>query len=144
MAHIGLVTLGVEDVARSTAFYETLGWGRSSASQEGSVSFLAGGTVVLGLFGRTELAADARVDPEPAGAHGNVALAMNVASEAAVDAALAEAAAAGALITKPGQRVEWGGYSGYFRDLDGHLWEVAHNPFFELTAEGRVVLPDAP
>jgi uncharacterized protein len=143
MAHIGLVTLGVEDVARSTAFYETLGWRCSSASQEGIVSFLAGGTVVLGLFGRTALAADARVDPEPAGAHGNVALAMNVASEAAVDAALAEAAAAGAQITKSGQRVAWGGYSGYFRDLDGHLWEVAHNPFFELSEEGRVLLPDS-
>ncbi|HEX9890274.1 MAG TPA: VOC family protein [Nitriliruptorales bacterium] len=143
MAHVSLVTLGVDDLTRATGFYESLGWRRSSASVEGVVAFLKGGTVVLGLFGRTDLAADAHVDADAPGTHGNVALAMNLESESAVDDVLGTAADAGGHITKVGQRTEWGGYSGYFRDPEGHLWEVAHNPHFRLTDDGQVVLPVA-
>jgi hypothetical protein len=142
MAYVSFITLGVGDLDRATRFYEALGWRRSPASVDDEISFMVGGAVVLGLFGREALAEDAQVELEPSGRHGNVALASNVASEEAVDELLARAARAGGEITKPGQRVFWGGYSGYFRDLDGHLWEVAHNPGFELLDDGRIGLPD--
>lgn len=140
MPHVSLITLGVADVARSRAFYEALGWRASSASQE-EVAFLHGPTVALALFGREALAEDARVPAEGSGFRG-VALAMNVPSEHAVDQALATAEQAGAAIAKRGQETDWGGYSGYFADPDGHLWEVARNPFFPLGDDGRVALPD--
>jgi uncharacterized protein len=141
MAHISLITLGVDDLARATAFYTALGWEMSPASVPDVVTFLRGGTVALALWGRDDLAADAVVAPDPPGRHGNVALAMNLSSEAEVDGALAAAADAGGIVTKPATRTEWGGYSGYFADPDGHLWEVAHNPGFPLDADGRVTLP---
>ena len=141
-AYISLVTLGVDDLSRATAFYETMGWTRSSASVEGTVAFMQGGAVVLALFGRADLEADACLPSTPAGGFGHVALAMNVESEDAVDERLATAAAAGASIPKPAERAEWGGRSGYFMDLDGHLWEVAYNPGFGLLPDGRVVLPE--
>ena len=141
MAHLSLVTLGVDDLPRAIRFYESLGWHRSGASAEDVVAFLEGGAVVLALFGRADLADDARVEPDPSGGHGSIALAMNVESPAMVDATLKVAADAGGQITKPADRADWGGYSGYFRDPDGHLWEVTHNPHFGLAADGRVVLP---
>jgi uncharacterized protein len=141
VAHVSLITLGVEDLARASAFYEALGWHRSDASVEGTIAFLRGGAIVLALFGRGELAEEAGVDLPPAGP-GPVALAMNVEAEATVDATLATAEAAGGRITSAARRAEWGGYSGYFCDPDGHLWEVAHNPTFRLLGDGRVVLPD--
>ena len=136
---LSLVTLGVADVARSRIFYERLGFKASSASNE-NVTFFEAGGVVLGLFGRSALAQDASVSEEGSGFAG-VALAHNARSEADVDAILAEAAAAGARIVKPAHRVFWGGWSGYFADPDGHLWEVAHNPFFPLDSAGRLQLP---
>jgi uncharacterized protein len=141
VGHISLVTLGVSDLAAATRFYETLGWRRSSASVDGTVAFLRGGAVVLGLLGREDLAADAGVPPSE-GVGTGVALAMNVATASAVDETLAAAARAGGRITQPARRTDWGGYSGYFEDLDGHLWETAHNPGFELLSDGRIVLPD--
>ena len=138
---LSIVTLGVADVARSRAFYEALGFGASSASNA-SVAFFRAGGVVLALYGRAALAEDAHVAaPGPPTAFTGVTLAHNVASEADVDAVLTEAVARGARLAKPGQKVFWGGYSGYFADPDGHLWEVAHNPFFPLDADGRVTLP---
>jgi uncharacterized protein len=141
VAHVSLITLGVDDLAAATRFYEALGWRRSSASVDGTVAFLRGGAVVLGLLGRDDLAADAGVSPS---AHDGaaVAFAMNVATEQAVDETLASATRAGGRITKAAQRTDWGGYSGYFEDLDGHLWEAAHNPGFVLLPDGRIVLPD--
>jgi catechol 2,3-dioxygenase-like lactoylglutathione lyase family enzyme len=136
---LSFVTLGVADVGRSRAFYEALGFRASSASQEGVAFFDAGG-VVLSLFGREALAEDAGVELRPAG-FASVALAHNVNSEADVEHVLREAVAAGATLLKPGQKAFWGGYSGYFADPDGHLWEVAYNPFMPLDAEGRVQLP---
>ncbi len=136
---ITFVTLGVADVARSRAFYERLGFVASSMSQAGVAFFDAGG-VVLSVFGRKALAGDARVVDDGPGFAG-VALAHNVESAAAVDRVLAEAVAAGATLRKPGQTVFWGGYAGYFADPDGHLWEVAHNPFLPLDGQGRPILP---
>lgn len=136
---ISLVTLGVADVEASTQFYERLGWRRSGASVPGT-SFIQLEGLVLSLYGRHELAADATVSETPPGFSG-VTLALNQRSQAAVDRVLADAVAAGARLVKPAQPVFWGGYGGYFADPDGHLWEVAHNPHWPMDAEGRIVLP---
>ncbi len=141
MPHVSLITIGVADVERSTRFYQALGWRRSNASVEGTVAFLEGGAVVLSLYSRSDFEAEAGVTFAASGAH-PLALAMNVDSAEAVDTVLGAAAAAGGTITAAGKRMEWGGYSGYFADPDGHLWEVAHNPTFELLPDGRIRLPE--
>lgn len=137
---ISLITLGVEDVARATEFYERLGWKKSAASQE-AVTFIQLKGTVLGLFSRQSLAEDAHVENTPKGFSG-VTLAHNVASERGVDAVYKFALSCGATPVKAPEKVFWGGYSGYFADPDGHLWEIAHNPFFPLDKEGHVVLGD--
>lgn len=136
-----MVTLGVADLVRCTAFYEALGWKRSSASGDGVSFFLTSGAV-LSLFPYSELAADAHLDPGERPRFSGVSLAINVASTDEVDRILAEAQAAGASILKPAEHVFWGGYSGYFADPDGNAWEIAHNPFFPLDEHGAVQLPD--
>lgn len=138
-ARLSLVTLGVADVGRSRAFYERLGFKASSASEDSVVFFDAGG-VVLALFGREALAADAGVDAQGSGFRA-VTLAHNVRSEAEVERVLGEACAAGARLLRPAEKAFWGGTTGYFADPDGHVWEVAYNPFFPLDADGRVRLP---
>lgn len=135
-----MVTLGVEDVAKSTAFYEKLGFKRSSSSNEHVTFFITRGTV-LGLFGRAELAKDAGVEDEP-NAYRGVSISYNVDSEEDVDAAYAHAIACGAAQTKAPEKVFWGGYSGYFADPDGHLWEVAYNPFAPLDENRNMPLPE--
>jgi predicted lactoylglutathione lyase len=140
---ISFVTLGVDDVERSRAFYEALGFKASPASEVGSVAFFDAGGVVLSVFGREALAEDASV-ANTKGAFSGLALAHNVNSESEVDGVLDEAVAAGAKLLKPGQKTFWGGYAGYFADPDGHLWEIAYNPFMPLDANGRVTLPKAP
>jgi catechol 2,3-dioxygenase-like lactoylglutathione lyase family enzyme len=137
---ISLITLGVADVARSTDFYQKLGWSRSSASND-DVTFIQLKGTVLGLFSRSHLAADARVENTPPGFSG-VTLAYNVASEIGVDAVVKFVVSCGATLVKAPEKVFWGGYSGYVADPDGHLWEIAHNPFFPLDEHGHVVLPD--
>ncbi|MGI9479258.1 MAG: VOC family protein [Hyphomicrobiaceae bacterium] len=137
--HVTMVTLGVADLARATQFYQALGFARSAASQEG-ISFMTSGTIVVGLFPTAELAKDVSTDVGRPG-QGAVALAQNRHSEADVDRVMAEASRAGAKIVKPAQKVFWGGYSGYFADPDGHLWEVAYNPFAELDENGYMKLP---
>lgn len=140
-----LITLGVADVARATAFYARLGFVRAAGSNA-HISFFQAGGVVLAVFGRSALAEDAQVAADapgvqaPAGFAG-ISLAHNVRSEAEVDAVLAEAVAAGAMLTKPAHQTFWGGYSGYFSDPDGHLWEVAHNPFLPMSEAGIPQLP---
>ena len=134
-----VVTLGVQDMARSRSFYEGLGFRPSSSSSE-SIVFMGAGGVVLALYRRKLLADDANVSPEGSGFAG-VTFARNVGSKADVDAALDVAKKAGATILKPAQEAFWGGYSGYFADPDGHPWEVAYNPHWKLDASGRVVLP---
>jgi hypothetical protein len=126
-AHLSLVTLGVADLAASIAFYDTLGWPRIPDSS-GQVAFYQLNGVVLGLYGHGALADDAQVAPERSGFRG-VTLACNVGSPVAVDAMAAAWVAAGATLVKPPQPTEWGGYSGYVADPDGHLWELAHNPY---------------
>lgn len=139
-ARINVVTLGVADVGRATAFYEALGWPKSTDSNE-AVSFFDLGAVVLGLYGRGALAEDAQLPDDHRDRFGGMALAINVASPAEVDSTLTSAVTSGATLLKPGQSVFWGGYSGYFADLDGHPWEVAHNPGWSLGADGHIELP---
>lgn len=124
---ISMITLGVEDLQRSVRFYEQ-GLGFPRMESPPSVAFFTLNGSWLGLYGRASLAEDAGVPSEGSGFSG-IALAHNVDSEAAVDEVLAQAVSAGATLVKPGQKVFWGGYSGYFSDPDGYLWEVAHNPF---------------
>lgn len=133
---VSFITLGVSDLARSKAFYERLGWTASPASQDSIVFFDLNG-VVLGLFGRKDLAEDAGV-PDGAAGFSAITLACNQRSEAEVDAVMREAEAAGAVIVTPAEKVFWGGYRGYFTDPDGHIWEIAHNPFAPIDSEGRV------
>ena len=136
---ISIVTLGVEDLDRSTAFYERLGWAKSPASQD-TVTFIVLKGTVLGLYSRKGLAEDAGVDDSKPGFSGT-SLAHNLASEAEVDEAFAFAVSCGAKAVKRPEKVFWGGYSGYFADPDGHLWELAYNPFAPLDAEGHMTLP---
>ena len=124
---ISMITLGVRDLARSVKFYEQgLGFPRMASPPEVALFTLNG--TWLGLYGRDSLAEDAMVSPEGSGFNG-FTLAHNVASEAEVDETMNQALAAGATLAKPPQKVFWGGYSGYFKDPDGYLWEIAHNPF---------------
>ncbi|MFJ6217353.1 VOC family protein [Streptomyces sp. NPDC092296] len=139
-ARISIVTLGVGDLDVSARFYQALGWQRSSASSPEIVWFHTADSA-LGLFPVDELAADAGVPSEPESGFRGVTLAVNLEDEAAVDRALQGAVDAGATVVKAPIRTTWGGYSGYFEDPDGHLWELAHNPFFPLTPEGRLDLP---
>jgi len=125
---INLITLGVADVARSAAFYEALGLPRLQFEAEEVAFFELNGTW-LGLYSRTSLAADAGV-PDDHGDFAGITLAHNVASPAEVDAVIAEAVSIGARLVKPAHETFWGGYSGYFADPDGFLWEVAHVPQF--------------
>lgn len=125
---ISLITLSVRDLAAAIEFYEKgLGLPRMESPPE--VAFFTLNGTWLGLYGREALAEDAQVPAEGAGFEG-FTLAHNVDSEKEVDAVIAQAVAAGATLVKKPQKVFWGGYSGYFKDLDGHLWEVACNPLF--------------
>jgi uncharacterized protein len=138
---ISLITLGVTDLAKARAFYEALGWKASSASQP-EVVFFQGNGLALALFGREDLAKDAGLPDRPTG-FAAISLAYNARSKGEVDQVFAQAVAAGAAAVKPPEDVFWGGYSGYFADPDGHLWEVAWNPFFPLDEQGHMFLPDS-
>jgi uncharacterized protein len=133
---VSIVTLGVADVKRSREFYERLGWRRSGEGGDHVVFFQAGG-MALALYSREDLAKDASIAPDGHGFR-EVALAYNTRSREEVDEVLAEAEAAGAKLVKPAQQAFWGGYSGYFSDPDGHLWEVAWNPSFPIAGDGSI------
>ena len=125
---ISMITLGVHDLATSVKFYEQgLGFPRMKSPPE--VAFFTLNGTWLGLFGREALAKDAQVRADGQGFE-SFTLAHNVQSEAEVDEVMRQAIDAGATLVKPPQKVFWGGYSGYFKDPDGHLWEVASNPHF--------------
>lgn len=124
---ISLVTLGVKDLEKSVRFYRD-GLGFPQLESPPSVAFFTLNGTWLSLYSREALAEDAMVPAEGSG-FGGFSLAHNVTSENEVDQVLEQAVAAGATLTKAGQKVFWGGYAGYFKDPDGHLWEVAHNPF---------------
>lgn len=125
--HITLITLGVADLDRAIGFYES-GLGLPLKPGPEGIAFFATGGTMLSLYERQKLAEDITIDDDGSGFSG-FTLAHNVESPEQVDATLAEAVAAGAQLIKPGQKVFWGGYSGYFKDPDGFYWEVAHNPF---------------
>ncbi len=133
---LSLVTLGVRDLERAERFYTDLGWKRRGDDEE--VVFFQAGGLVVALWDRAALAEDSAV--EDGGGWGGVTLALNLRSPEEVDDVLAEAAAAGAVIGRPGAETFWGGYSGVFIDPDGHPWEVAHNPFWTVTEDGRTLL----
>ena len=137
---LSLITLGVSDFQKSLAFYEQgLGWKKSSSSLEDLALFSLGG-IVLGLYPRKLLAEDATIDDKGSGFSG-ITISYNAKSESEVDEVLNQIEQLGATVVKPAQKAFWGGYNGYFKDLDGHLFEVAFNPFWELDENDNVILP---
>ncbi len=137
---LSVITLGVKDFNRSLEFYQKgLGWKPSSASGE-EIAFFPMGGVVFALYPREKLAEDATVDPRGSGFSG-MTLAYNAKNQAEVDEVLRTVQALGAKIVKPAQKVFWGGYSGYFADPDGYLWEVAWNPDWAFDEHDNPVLP---
>jgi len=137
---INFVTLGIIDMAKMRAFYERLGLVVSSASNP-NVTFFDANGIVLALFGYHDLAEDAGIKAGPVPNFRGVGVAWNGTSEEDVDRIMTHAKVAGATIIKRAQKVFWGGYSGYFADPEGHLWEVAYNPFMPFDAEGHIQLP---
>lgn len=136
---VTLITLGVTDMDAARAFYEGWGWALHPISQDGLNIFQLHGQA-LALFDLDELAAD-QARPGAALGTGAVTLAQNCDSRAEVDAIYADALAAGATALKPPAEVFWGGYSGYVADPSGHVWELAHNPFWPLSSDGSLTLP---
>ena len=139
-ARLGIVTLGVADLARSIAFYEALGWERCSSSSEAIAWFRTADTHI-GLFPWDELAEDADLPPGRRPGFGGITLAINVEAADDVAPALAAVVAAGGTLLKPATLTDWGGTSGYVADPDGHPWEIAHNPDFAIGEDGRLHIP---
>ncbi|MEM6602694.1 MAG: VOC family protein, partial [Pseudomonadota bacterium] len=134
-----IITLGVSDLQKSKAFYiNGLGWKPAQASNDNIVFFQLN-HIALTLYQHEALADDACIEANRSKFRG-FSLAYNTRSEKEVDQTLAFAKKAGAQITKPAQKVFWGGYSGYFLDPDGFLWEVAYNPFCTITKDGDIIL----
>jgi len=135
---ISLITLGVRDLKKSRAFYDALGWHMASSDEEAEniVAYNMSNGMALGLFGHDALAHDANVSPDGSGFRG-VSIAYNVDAKDDVARILSEAEAAGGKIMKPAEDVFWGGHSGYFADPDGHMWEVAYNPYAPLGPNGE-------
>lgn len=136
MREISMVTLGVKDLAAASRFYEGLGFKKSSASDSNIVWFCTNSTV-LGLYPWNMLAEDMQVKSDGSGFRG-IAMAMNMTDKDGVDHMIEKARSGGAKIIKEPQMVFWGGYSSYFEDGDGHIWEVAWNPFTPVDADGRL------
>jgi uncharacterized protein len=140
-ARVSLITLGVDDLARSRAFYESLGW-RTNAEPDADIVFFQAGGSLVALWGRENLAADTGLSDAGGGEAGfdGIVLAHVVGSEDEVDRVVAEAEAAGARVTDRPAATFWGGYSGKFVDPDGHAWEIARNPSWTLGEDGSVSL----
>ena len=136
---VSLVTLGVTDLDRAVRFYEAIGLSRNQTITQGVAFFQMGG-IILALWPRAELAADAGLANDGSGFPG-VALAYNTRSESEVDAVLSEAESAGGRIVQTARAAVWGGRQGYFADTEGNLWEVAYNPDFPIAEDGSIVLP---
>lgn len=138
-----IVTLGVSDLERSARFYRDLGWEQRGDLSAGITWFKTSGTWI-GLFGYDALAADVGLEAPPAPgnrSYRGITLAINLPSEDAVDLAFVRVREVGGKIVKPATRAEWGGYSGYFADPDGHLWEIAYAPGFTVDEHGRIEIP---
>lgn len=138
---ISLITLGVLNLERAISFYTKLGLKRYESITEGVAFFQLNG-LILSLFPREELAKDATLPCDDTPNFTGIALAYNTREEAEVDKVLSLAKEAGGNIVKSAQKVFWGGYSGYFKDTEGHLWEVAYNPSFPIDTHGNTYLPD--
>ena len=138
--HVSMIGIGTANLERSVAFYEALGWKRSSASTENMV-FLRLANLALGLHPRDMLATDAGITGEGGGFRA-ITFAHNVGSRDEVYRAFDVVRGAGGRIVKPPEEAHWGGYSGYFADPDGNLWEIAHNPFVGLDDDGTMALPE--
>ena len=136
---ISLITLGVSDLARSRAFYESFGWHGQEVEE---TVFFQVGSMALVLWSRAKLADDAGMRDRGSDGFGGIGLAHNARTQAEVDEIIALAQSAGATISKTAQATSYGGYAGYFADPDGHLWEIAHNPGFPLGPNGELLLPD--
>ena len=136
---VSLITLGVADLQRARSFYQRLGW--KGQETEETVFFQAGG-IALVLWGRDKLALDCGINDEHSAGFSGVVLAHNVRSDAEVDQVIATAERAGATVTRPSAKTSYGGYAGCFTDLDGHAWEISHNPGFPLAEDGSLTIPD--
>ena len=134
---MSLITLGVSDLSRARAFYEALGW-HTNAGPDDDVVFFQAGSMVVALWDRGRLAEDSGVEDN--GGWGGITLAYNTRSPAEVDAVIEEARRAGGTIPREPGETFWGGYSGMFCDPDGHPWEVAHNPNWEIGDDGAVTI----
>jgi catechol 2,3-dioxygenase-like lactoylglutathione lyase family enzyme len=130
---LSIVTLGVSDLDRSRRFYEALGWEPQDWTPESKVVFFELNGVMLSLFGRDDLAEDVGVEATRSTGFSSITLAHNEPSIDDVNRAFNEFLSAGAILVKTPQPTAWGGYSGYISDPDGHLWEVAFNPFSDWT-----------
>jgi predicted lactoylglutathione lyase len=136
---ISVLTLGVKDLGASKGFYvQGLGW--KPVYEDSTIVFFQAGGMVFGLFLRDELAADFGADAQTFG-RAPMALGYNVRVKGEVDLLMERAAAAGAAILKPAQETSWGGYSGYFADPDGFVWEVAWNPAWPIAVDGSITIP---
>ena len=138
-ARVSIVTLGVSDLARSTKFYEALGWERSSHSSA-EISFFRTAGGVLALYPFDLLAEDAKLAPVRAAGFGGITLSINLERPEDVQHALEEAARAGGKILKHAAKADWGGVSGYFADPDGYPWEVAWNPNSVFKLDGSLAM----
>ncbi|MDO7557091.1 MAG: VOC family protein [Loktanella sp.] len=138
---VTLITLGVSDLQRSKNFYDAMGW-RPTSEVEGQVVFYQINGLLFGLFGLEPLAKD-QGRPDAKLGTGASTLAQNFTTEAEVDEAYALALKCGATALKAPEKVFWGGYSGYYADPDGHVWELAMNPFWQLNPDGSLTLPEA-
>ena len=134
---VSIVTLGVDDLPRARAFYEALGWRVANEQNADSIVCFTLNGIGFALYPRDRLAEDIGLQGGSGAATGAVTLAYNVRTRDDVNALLDEVERAGGAIVKPAQDVFWGGYSGYFKDPDGHLWEVAWNPFSPLDDDGN-------
>ncbi len=139
---LSMVSLGVNNIKNSTEFYQRLGWIKSKAASKDEISFFQMGGIALAIYDREMLAAEANLKINSGNGFGGIALAHNARSETEVNDILALAEKSGGKILKTARKVFWGGYSGYFKDIDNHVWEVAFNPYMEITKDGSIKLPD--
>ena len=139
---LNAVTLGVTDLARSVRFYLDLGFERRFEETGDEIAFFDAGGLSLALWHWNKLAADAHLPDEPRPqAFRGITLAQLCRTDKDVDTLMSRALAAGATLLKHAEKTAYGGYSAYFADPDGHVWEAVRAPGFEFAADGRLIMP---